>query len=142
MPLPNPGLPISQAVAVLFQMTFVILFLVSGAHEIFFRIFDVGYEIFPIGTLPDLGVFAEGLMEASSMMFYFALRLAAPVLAAFVAMSVTLGVLARVLPEMNVLLVSFPLRIGLGLIMAAAIMPSLQSFVGEMVLWLESQVGV
>jgi len=40
-------------------------------------------------------------------------------------------VFARMVPEMNILFISFPLRVGLGLLMVAMFMPFISSFVGE-----------
>jgi hypothetical protein len=44
-------------------------------------------------------------------------------LAAFLLLMVILAVLARIVPEMNILFISLPLRVGLGLLMAAAFLP-------------------
>lgn len=44
---------------------------------------------------------------------------------------------ARVLPELNVLLLSLPLRVGLGMFMAAAIVPTLSTLTDELARWLE-----
>ena len=90
----------------------------------------------PPGATPSIASLAEALVRAGSTMLLFSLKLAAPVLASFLVLGVLLAVLARVLPEMNVLLISFPLRVGLGLFMAAAIMPALHSFAGELAQWI------
>ncbi len=66
-------------------------------------------------------------------MLVFGLKLAAPVLAAFILMAVVLAILSKVLPEMNILMTSFPIRIGLGLLMAAAIIPLFDSFTSELI---------
>jgi flagellar biosynthesis protein FliR len=52
-----------------------------------------------------------------------------------------LAVLARVLPEMNVLLTSLPLRVGLGLFMAAAIVSTLDGFAGEIANYIHGFLG-
>jgi flagellar biosynthesis protein FliR len=40
------------------------------------------------------------------------------------------------MPEMNILLESLPLRIGLGLILAAAVVPMMNSFIAELADWM------
>ena len=90
----------------------------------------------PVAGGPDFGALAAGVLAAGSAMLLFALKLAAPVLAGFLILAVVLGVLARVLPEMNILLMSLPLRVAVGLILAMAMLPLLQSFTYEVAEWL------
>jgi len=52
-------------------------------------------------------------------------------LAASMLLMVVLAVLARMVPEMDILFISLPLRIGLGLLMVAAFLPLISTFVGE-----------
>jgi flagellar biosynthetic protein FliR len=75
-------------------------------------------------------------------MLLFALKLSAPLLAAFMVLSVVLGILARALPEMNILLASLPLRSALGLFMAAALVPALHDFAIELANWLNRNLMV
>ena len=60
----------------------------------------------------------------------------AVILAGFLLLSMVLGVLARVLPQMNVLTESFPLRVALGLLLASMTLPSLERFGVELGGWL------
>ena len=49
---------------------------------------------------------------------------------------VVLGVFARILPEMDILFISMPLRVGLGLLMAGMFLPFINQFVGEFADWM------
>ena len=49
--------------------------------------------------------------------FVIGIRIAAPALAALFITQVALGLLARVAPQMNVFMLSFPLNIAIGLLM-------------------------
>jgi flagellar biosynthesis protein FliR len=40
------------------------------------------------------------------------------------------------MPEINILIESFPLRVGLGLFLSAALVPALDGFTGELSEWL------
>jgi len=81
-------------------------------------------------------VLAGGIVEAGSIMFVLSLRLVAPMLAAFLLLMVVLAVLARMVPEMNILFISLPLRVGLGLLMAAIFLPLINAFVAEFADWM------
>ena len=94
------------------------------------------FESFGAGSIPTIGVLFESIVDSGTTMLVAGLRLAAPMLAAFLALMVALGVLARIAPEMNILFISFPLRIGLGLIMVAAFMGLYNAFIKEMADWM------
>ena len=127
----------TRPISTLFEMTFAMLFLAAGGHHLLLIAVANSFQSFPVGGPPDISVLTEGLVKAGSAMFFFALKLAAPMLAGFLILAVMLCILARVLPEMNILLASFPLRIAMGLFMAAAIMPSLEVFRAELADWMK-----
>jgi len=126
----------SQPVGMLMEMCFTVFFLAAGGHRLLLRLVARSWEVFPIGRWPETGAVAEAVLDAGLAMLTFALRLAAPMVAAFLVLAVALAILARILPEMNLLIASLPLRIGLGLFMAAAILPSIQTFSAELGDWL------
>ena len=126
----------SQPVSLLFQMTFMLLFLVSGGHHVLLRVIKESYEIFPIGTTPEIGSMVTGVVTAGSAMLSYGLRLVAPMIGAFMLLSVALGIAARAMPELNILMISFPMRVGLGFFIAAMIMPALGSFTNELADWM------
>jgi flagellar biosynthetic protein FliR len=127
----------SQPVGVLIDFVFMILFLNAGGHHLLLRLLAGSYRAFPVGAGPNVAILTEGIVTAGSTMLLMALKLAAPVLAAFMFLGVLLAVMARVLPEMNILMASLPLRVGLGFFMAAAILPLLEGFVAEVLTFLQ-----
>ncbi len=127
----------SQPMGVLFDMAFTVLFLAAGGHHMVLRLLADSYRVFPAATTPDVGAMLEGIVVAGSTMLLFALKMAAPILAAYLVLGVMLAVLARVLPEMNILTASLPLRVAIGLFMAISILPMLNSFTVEMGDWIQ-----
>lgn len=69
----------------------------------------------PPGRVPAGAVVAGGLVHLGGEVFALGLRLAAPVIAAVFASQVALGLLARSLPAVDVLVLEFPLQILVGL---------------------------
>ena len=126
----------SQPLGSLLEMIFIILFLNANGHHFFLLIISRSYETFPAGSMPTMPVLAGGIIKAGSTMLLLGLRLAAPMLAAFLVLMVVLAVLARMVPEMNILFISLPLRVGLGLLMTAIFLPLINSFVGEFADWM------
>jgi flagellar biosynthesis protein FliR len=45
------------------------------------------------------------------------------------------------MPEMNILMISFPMRMGLGFFIAALIVPSLGNFTNELADWMSRFLG-
>jgi flagellar biosynthesis protein FliR len=120
----------------LMEMLFVLLFLGANGHHLFLLVLAKSYTAFPAGTIPTVGILTTGVISASSAMLVAGLRLAAPMLAAFLVLMVGLALLARLVPEMNILFISMPVRIGLGLLMAGTFLPFVNGYVTEMANWM------
>lgn len=92
-----------------------LLFLASNAHH--FIIYGL-YESFSIlkpGQILLAPSLHRLLMDMGQMMFVLSIKILAPVLAILFFSQAALGILAKVVPQINVLMVSFSLNIGLGL---------------------------
>ena len=126
----------SLPIGLLFETCFMLLFLTARGHHLLVLAINSSFQAFPLASMPNIGMLTNGLIRAGTAMMVFSMKLAGPVIAAFVVLSVLLGVIARVLPEMNILVMSFPLRIGLGLLMAAAMMPMLNDLTIELADWM------
>ncbi len=126
----------SKPIATMFEMLFALLFLSAGGHRFIIRLIAASFRGFPIGSTPDIEMLASGIVQAGSAMLLFALKLAAPMLGGFLILAVMLCILARVLPEMNILMASFPLRMGIGIFLAGAIIPLLGAFTNELARWM------
>ena len=121
----------AQPLGNLLEMMFIIMFLAANGHHLFLLTLSRSYEAFPAGSIPTISVLTTGIVRAGSALLIAGLKLAAPMLAASMLLMVVLAVLARMVPEMDILFISLPLRIGLGLLMVAAFLPLIGMFVGE-----------
>jgi flagellar biosynthetic protein FliR len=121
-----------QPLASLLEMIFVIAFLAANGHHLLLRIIHRSYELFPPGKIPPIATLTSNMLDATTMLLVAGLQLAAPVLAAMLVLLVALGILARIVPEMDIFFISFPLRILLGLAMLVICTPFINGFVSEM----------
>lgn len=126
-----------RPVSMLFQMMFAVLFLSVGGHHLLLMAIGRSYEAFPLAQPPEVEALAEGIIQAGGTMFVFALKLAAPMLTGFLLLAVIMGVLAKVMPEMNILMASLPLRVGVGMFLAVSVAGTLNSFAVEIADWLD-----
>jgi flagellar biosynthetic protein FliR len=122
--------------ASLLEMIFLLLFLSANGHHLFLLVLSKSYSAFPAGTIPTLGVLVGGVIESGSVMFVACLRLAAPLLAAFLLLMVALALLARLIPEMDIFFLGLPMQAALGLFLAAIFLPFMGTFVTEMAEWM------
>jgi flagellar biosynthetic protein FliR len=122
--------------ASLLEMIFLLLFLSANGHHLFLLILSKSYSAFPAGTLPALSTLVGAVAETGSVMFVASLRLAAPLLTAFLILMVALALLARLIPEMDIFFMGMPLQAALGLFLAAAFLPFVGGFVTEMADWM------
>ena len=125
----------------LLENVFVLVLLAAGGHHLLVRALGRSFSMLPTGQMPDVGALAEGLIQGGSAMFLFSLKLAGPILAGLLLLSVILAVVARVVPEMNVLLLGLPVQILVGLVLAAAMVPTLGAFTDELSRWLAGLVS-
>lgn len=125
-----------QPLGMLLETTFILLFLSANGHHLFLLIISRSYEAFPAGTIPSIPILTDGIIKAGSTLLIAGLRLAGPILAAFLMLMVVLAVLARIAPEMNILFISLPMRVGLGLLMAGIFLPMILGFVTEFADWM------
>jgi flagellar biosynthetic protein FliR len=120
----------------LVEMVFVLLFLSANGHHLFLQVLSRSYDAFPSGTMPTIALLTSGVIDTSTAMFTASLRLAAPMLAAFLVLMVALALLARLVPEMNILFESMSVRVALGLFLTGAFLPLINTFVTEMADWM------
>jgi flagellar biosynthesis protein FliR len=126
----------SDVMEMFFQITFVVLFLAAGGHHLLLRALWGSYAVFPAGQGPEMSALAEVVVQAGSDMLLFSLQMAGPLLAAFLVLTVALGALSKAMPEVNILYMSFPFRIGLGVLMASTMVPMLRGFTDQMAQWM------
>ncbi|MDW7711421.1 MAG: flagellar biosynthetic protein FliR [Deferrisomatales bacterium] len=110
-----PGM--EPEVSVVSHVQFVLaalLFLAVGGEGLLLEGFARNLASVPPGQPLVSGSVAGALVHLTGEVFVLGLKLAAPVVAAVFASQVVLGVLARSVPQLNVLLLGFPLQILVG----------------------------
>jgi flagellar biosynthetic protein FliR len=102
-----------------------LLFLLFNGHHAVLEALADSFRTLPPGALrlsPDL---LDAGIQLSGHLLDLGLRLGAPALAALLLVEVGLGLVARTVPQMNIFIVGFPLKIGLGFLMLAVTLPSM-----------------
>ncbi len=101
----------------------ILTFLAVGGHHALLAALAQSIVLAPPLTVSFRGTAREVLVGLVGAALTVTIRLAAPIGAALLAMMVTLGLLNRVAPQVNVFMVSFPLTLGVGLLVLLAALP-------------------
>lgn len=128
----------------LFSILAALLFFVLGGPAVLLAALRQSLNWIPIGTAAVTGETARLLIRESAGVFATGLRLSLPVVAAGFLADVSLGVLSRAVPQFNVFIEGFPIKIGLGLLVLLAAVPFYVEAIGAlvgMVGWLPETLG-
>ncbi len=107
-----------------FQNIFAILiFLAVDGHHVFFQVAAESYKLLPPGAFNISGEAIPYLLKLSSRIFFLGIQFSAPILAVLLLSGLILGILARVFPQLNVFLLSFPLNIGISFTVIGLTLP-------------------
>jgi len=116
----------------LYLVTVLVFFSVNG-HHIFIRAIAYSFKAIPPGGFSGSVAMFSNLARLSGEMFVIALKISAPILIALFLANLGLGIVARTVPQVNILMVGFPINIGLGLILLGITMNELSPFLVALV---------
>jgi flagellar biosynthesis protein FliR len=91
-----------------------LLFALNLHHLLIYGLVE-SYHLFPLGGVPDTGSMAELMARAVSSAFYIGFQIAIPFVVVGLLVYIGMGVLARVMPQIQVFLIALPLQIMLSL---------------------------
>ncbi len=93
-----------------------LIFLTVDAHHWFILSIAKSFELIPPGGFYFTNSLTAAVVRLSCEMFVIATKLAAPIIAALLFTDLALGLIARTVPQMNIFMVGFPLKIAIGLL--------------------------
>ncbi len=102
-----------------------LIFLTMNGHFIVLESMVKSFELIPFGGFYPSGPLIEFLMKLAGAMFLLGLKVAIPIIVTLLMANVVIGIFSRVIPQLNVLLFSFPVTITLGLVMVGFSLPIL-----------------
>jgi flagellar biosynthesis protein FliR len=129
--------PIASQPAAIFSGFFsllgVVLIMSAGLHRIMIEAAADSYVIFPPGRLPPVGDASVFVIEAVANSFRLGIQIAAPVLIFSLIFNMALGLVSRLLPQIQVFMIAMPLSILLGMaVIALGLGGGLMVWLGEM----------
>jgi flagellar biosynthetic protein FliR len=121
-PETNASVPVIGEV--LYTFTALIFILLNGHHFVL-EALTLSYGAVPIGQWSMSSAAADKFIGMVGLMFAVAVKFAAPAIVALFLTNIALAVLTRMMPQMNIFGVAFPLKIGVGIVVLSASFPVL-----------------
>jgi flagellar biosynthetic protein FliR len=115
----------SNVISPLLTMILIVYFLVTNSHYIFIRTIFENFEVIPVGMASFPSAQGRAIIETGSIAYDIAIKFAGPTIIFLLLIQIATAFSVRVMPQMNVMFVMLPLRIGCGFF---ALMTSLKIF--------------
>ena len=104
-----------------------LIFFSVNAHYIIIQALAETLRAVPLGTFNPLTIQASAIAGIAAGMLVTAVRVVMPVLVALFLADVGMGFVARTVPQANILIVGFPIKIGVGILVLMAALPATAS---------------
>lgn len=121
----------STVLAQLYALLGVMVFIAIGGDAWLIQGIARTYDLVPLLDFPAMGALTAGMLHAFTQLFVAALEIVAPVLLAVLLTDAAFGMVARVVPQMNVFAVGFPAKLVVGLLLVAATLPFAASWISD-----------
>lgn len=119
----------ASPVGTVFSLLTILFFLNLNGHHFIISAIYKSFEMVPIVNSnlirPAAG---EKMLSMFNEIFTTGLKLAAPAMAIIFLIEVCMGIMGRLVPQMNIFFIGLPLRLGVGLLILVALMPVLYMF--------------
>lgn len=110
---------------------YVLLFFITNSHLSLLAIAAKSYLVIPVGlggVSSKIGIY---MIEVFGYILVYAVQLALPIIVTEILTEVAVGILMRVVPNINVFVVNMQLKVLIGLIVLVTIIPVLVRFLGK-----------
>lgn len=125
------------------NMLAVLVFFTINGHHAVLRALAESYVLVPVGAAAWDGPVAQVVVDAVGASFLLGVRIGVPVMAAAFLTDVALGIVNRAVPQINVFITGYPIKIFVGLLVVAVALPIYVSLLavvfgdgGDMMRWL------
>jgi flagellar biosynthetic protein FliR len=130
---PSSGEQISISSHLMYTVA-LIIFLALDGHLHMIRGLADSFALIPPGGLRITESLTTGVLELSAGMFSLAIKIAAPVIAALFMAELTLALMGRAAPQMNLLTMGFPIKIAVGFFFMGILFTTMSQSMEELIL--------
>ena len=114
-----------------YQLVVTLIFFAVNGHYLVITGLLQTFEVVPPGTADLTLIAGDRVVPFFTALFVVAIRIALPVMGALMLTDLAMGLVARTVPQMNALIVGFPMKVGVGLFVLALSMPLTVALMGS-----------
>lgn len=109
----------------LYYFAISLMLIQAGGLNVFFSVIIRSFQILKIGTasIINIGALLEFLLILINETFVMGIKFSIPLLGAILMVDITLGILVKAVPKINVFVIGAPLKIFVGLLILISIVP-------------------
>lgn len=111
-----------------YQLLVTLVFFAVNGHLIVIQGLLHSFQVVPPGAADISLIAGDKVTPFFASLFVVAIRISLPVVGALLLTDIAMALVGRTVPQMNVLIVGFPVKIAVGLLVLAAAMPLLTGF--------------
>lgn len=130
---PMSGTSDSVTAQLMYQCTLLIFLSLNGHLYLLTGLAD-SFKLVPPGGLFVNPALAASVLKFSGEIFILAIKIAAPVLASLFLVDLALALVSRAAPQMNVIQIGFPIKIGVGFLFMTMTLTALSHYVGDYII--------
>lgn len=102
-----------------------LLLIRTDGHIYMLQLITDSFRSLDLISLSSGGMFLKGFLSALMVMFEIALKISLPIIGLTIVMDVAMGILSRVAPQFNVMIMGFNLKLMVGFVAIWLVLPSL-----------------
>lgn len=114
-----------------FYQCAILMFLSMNGHLFLLWGLSESFRLVPPGGLFITPALADSILAFSAQLFVLAIKISAPVVASLFLVDLALAIVSRAAPQMNVIQIGFPLKVGVGFLFMTLTLTALTHFIGD-----------
>jgi flagellar biosynthetic protein FliR len=99
------------------------IFILINGHHYLIQSLNYSYKVIPVGSFTISESLHLYLVKLTASVFVLAVKIASPILVSFFLVHIAEGIIARMIPQMQVFFVTQPLKLGLGIFLILLTLP-------------------
>ncbi len=111
---------------------YVLVFFISNAHLALFTVVIKSFQVIPLGVGQVSDKVAVYFIELMYYIFIYAVQVAIPIIVTEIVSEFAVGILMRLVPNINVFVINIQIKVFIGLIVIFTLIPALASFMTQM----------
>ncbi len=125
----NPSMATQGSlVGAFLSVTGVLVLFATDLHHLLIGGLLESYELFPVGQVPDTGSMAEMMARTVSASFAIGVKIGAPFIVLTLLIYVGMGVLSRLMPQIQVFMLALPLQILLSVVTISLVLSAIYMY--------------